>query len=126
MVMKKQSKKPPSIKVEIPPYGQMLIIQDDDDDYDALVFFKRNWPQLWPKVFREVKRMYKRCELGVISRSRKWLAYGKRMEPDVFMSDKSDWCLRLDLDPLCEVENGLPVFDFYFREMKIVHCQPVF
>src|SRR5262245_26053366 len=101
--MKMRSNKPPSIKVGNPPYGQMLIIGEDDDSF---AFFKRNWPQLRPKLLHEIRRMYKRCELGAISRSRAWLAYDAHMEPDVLMSDKSDWFLRFDLDPLREVESS--------------------
>ena len=67
--------------------------------------------------------MYKRCELGGISKDRRWLAEAMRMDPDVFMGDRSDWCLRFDLDPLHEVE--LPVFDFFIRDTSIAHCQPV-
>jgi hypothetical protein len=121
--MKKKIKRPQSIEVEIPPYGQMLILGRSDDK--GLEFFKKNWSQLWPKALPEIKRMYKACELGSISKTRRWLAETSRMEPDVFMSDKSDWHLRFDLDPLQEVESSLPVFDFFIRDTVIAHCQPV-
>ena len=120
--MKKQPKKPPSIKVEIPPYGQMLIIGKGNDG--ALAFFKSRWAKLWPGVIREMKRMCKGCELRVSFKDLKWLADGARMKPAVFMSDKSDWYLRIDVDPL--LERDLPCFDFFIRETEIVHCQPVF
>lgn len=122
--MKKQLQKPPSIKVEIPPYGQMLIVGKGDDG--ALAFFESRWPKLWPGVKREVKRMCKNYKAGITFKDFKWLADAARMKPDVFMSDKSDWYLRIDLDPLRELREDLPVFDFFIREAEIVHCQPVF
>jgi hypothetical protein len=120
----KKAAKPPSIKVEIPPYGRMLIVGERDDG--ALAFFESRWPKLWPGVKREVQRMSKRCELRITFKGLKWLADGARIEPNVFMSDKSDWYLRIDLDPLRELKDDLPFFDFFIREAEIVHCQPVF
>ena len=102
----------------------MLIICEGDDG--AQDFFRRSWPRLWPKLLPEVKRMYKAHELGRISKTRRWLADAGRMESDVFMSEESDWYLRLDLDPLQESEKNLPVFDFFIRDTTIAHCQPVF
>jgi hypothetical protein len=102
----------------------MLILGTGDDD--ALDAFKRNWPQLWPDLLTDIKSMYQACKLGKISSSRRWLAEGWRVGPDGFMSDKSDWYLSFDLDPLLETENGLPNFDFWLKGTTIVHCQPVF
>ena len=124
--MMKPKPKPHTIAVNIPPYGRMKIVGEKGDD--ALSVLQRNWPKLWPKVRSSVKSqlkcMCKDYEIPVRFKGMKWMAAAGRLDPDVFMGDKADSFLEIQLEGSPVSEEADPVWDFFIKGTKIVHWQP--
>jgi hypothetical protein len=123
--MKKRPNRLPAIVVSIAPYGRLKI----DGEPAALAFLKSNWADLWPNVKRDLKAMVKEIQRDfdppVRPKACKWTAYSGQLPPDVFMGDKADLFLGIQLAETPPPEDDLPRWDFFIKGTEIMHCQPV-
>jgi hypothetical protein len=126
--MKKKGTKPPAITVDIPPYGRMRILGEDNDG--ALSTFRKDWQKLWPTVKRKLKGMLREYnesfDTPIRLTQQKWLGLGCKLEPDVFMGDQADLYLRIQFEEPADWEDAFPTWDFFINGTSVVHCQPVF
>lgn len=106
------------IWLPIEPHGLAPFLTLDDDEVltaDVVAV----WPQLWPKMREELDEQMKGYDVKVALGEDTFFGSLDRMEPDVYMGDKSDVMIRLEFDEP-------PLWDFFIKGSDIVHAQAVF
>lgn len=90
------------------------------DDSELLKAVKSDWPELWPKISRALKEMSDLYERSDMLKLPKWIAWAAKLTPDVWMHDKADFWLGI------QINGEWPMWDFFMKGTDIVHHQPVF
>jgi len=111
--------RPPSIKVDIAPYGT-LEVYAPEPLHDELLLLERNWAELWPPARSKLEERSTRLGIRKRLEHPNWLAAIQRIEPGVFMADKAKLLLSISTG------NSWPQWDFYVTGIRIVHFQPVY
>jgi hypothetical protein len=109
------------VELPIPPFETVAIATEDCSDDSRLVLdaLIQDWEELWPEMLTRLQEDMKgygcEQELG----RDEFMGSISRMDPECYMGDKSDYFLRLEFDEP-------PLWDFFLKDAKIVHFQPVF
>lgn len=105
----------------VPPLDPVWFVAPDtsDDSRALLTEWIRDSKRLWPEVLGQLQQQIEDWEVDQALGRDEFLVSISRMDEDDFMGDQSDIHLRLEFeDP--------PLWDYYLRDGKIVHVQPVF
>lgn len=116
--MAKAQSDPPSVTVEVTPYGVMQVYTQDFES-DLLSDLQQRWAELWPAIRMKLEEMCSRYEISQRLKTTDWVAAIQRMQPDVFMGDKADFLFSLKLG------ETYPEWDFFLKGSTIVHAQPI-
>ena len=111
--------KPPSVKVDIAPYGTLEVYAPEAQP-DGLLFLERNWPELWPVIRGKLEDRCTRLGIRKELEQPDWVGAIPRLEPGVFMADKAELLLSLSIG------EKSPEWDFFLTGITVIHFQPVY
>jgi hypothetical protein len=112
-----------AVELAMEPYGTKLLYTEDDseDSRSMLRHISEIWIRLWPEMrtlFEENAKNDLDLEEPVDGDS--LIGYAARLKPGIFMSDRCDTYLSLSSD------GDGPSWDYFLKDGKIIHFQPVF
>lgn len=109
------------VTLSITPFGETEFFAPDTSDDSKLLLRELigAWGDLWPEMLEKLQDGMEGYEVGIKLGADEFIGSSQRTKPGYFMSDESDSYLRLEFDEP-------PLWDYYLRESKIVHFQPVF
>jgi hypothetical protein len=111
-----------AIELPMEPYGAKLLYADDssEESHTILKQFSAIWPQLWPEMRSQLEDLaMNHLDMETPVDSDTLVGLVSKTTPGKFMSDRADYYLSLESD-------DHPDWDYFLRDGKIVHYQPVF
>jgi hypothetical protein len=110
------------LELPIPPFGKATIIAEDDtaDSEELLRTLAGSWTILWPAMYKDLCNAMENLDIELECDVSDCTAYASKTQPGYFMADKSDIYLSL------EFEGDSPDWDYFIKDARIVHFQPVF
>ena len=112
-----------AIELPMEPYGTHPVYADDntEDSRGILQQLAQSWIRLWP----EMRTLFEDCakEIDLDDPVDSVTLHGQisRMEPGVWMADRSEIYLSLR-----SFSYHPPEWDFFLKDGQIIHFQPVF
>ena len=103
------------------PFGSTLFIAEDasGDSKKILEDIISWWDFLWPEMLEKLQDDIEGYETGQKLGVDEFMGSVSRMDRECYMGDKSDIHLRLEFEEP-------PLWDYFLRDGKIAHFQPVF
>jgi hypothetical protein len=112
-----------ALAIELPmePYGvRMLCTNDDSEGSEKLLHeIRAIWTRLWPKMQRRYQDTAGELDLDEPVDTDSLIARTSRLTKGIFMADRCDIYVSL-------VSDDHPDWDYFIKDGKIVHFQPVF
>lgn len=111
------------IILPVPPFGEAKFstIYGDDSDFGLMLNLNEHWDALWPKLRDQLQEGIAGYGSGQDLHSKFEVSVNPNEDdPDVFMSEESDYMISFHLKP------ETPFWDAFIKGDQVVHFQPVF
>jgi len=109
------------VELSIKPFGSTLFTTEDigAESKALLSSIIESWNTVWPEMLDKLQDGIDGYNTDQKLGDDEFIGAVSHMNPDCYMGDKSDIFVRLEFEEA-------PLWDYFLRDGKIVHFQPVF